>query len=520
MDNLDYDDMRFLIVDNLKPSQDILKRFAMCHTTKQVDSTHYAQDVITICQQKSYDVILLGYDLGEEQKNGQQILEELRVNNYISRHCIIILITAEVSQEMVLAALEHKPDTYLCKPYSLKDLDKRLSSSIKKKKAMAPIYNALDENKPILVIDQCDIALENNTPYKTECLGIKSRQLFHLERYDQAKAIYHAHKNRNNCQWANIGLGKIALQQEEFDDAEDIFRNAITKDPYYLACYDWLAITYQQKLQFLLAEEVLEQALHISPRSLPRLKKYAQLCLKNQNFDKATFAYEQTYKLAHNSIHHSAENAISFAKSLIEYIPSIPMFDAKKMTSKAYKYLHQMNRDFKDAEIRIQSHLLSACLLKQTNENSLSMEELKNSTRLLKKERNNLSDDVIQEIESIFKKLAIPNHEYSELLLVDNSGIDKAQAALEMGITLYKAKEFVKAIAQLSKALKSFPEHLGLKMNLLQVYLVSYEENKYNKSHLKNAKLLLEELIILKWQEPERSRLSKLQSKYQKLKGK
>jgi DNA-binding response OmpR family regulator len=127
--------MRFLIVDNVKPSQDILKQFIMRFPNKQVDSTHYAQDVIAICRQKTYDVILLGYDLGDNQKNGQQILEELRVNKYINQQCIVILITAEVSQSMVLAALEHKPDHYICKPYSLNNLNKRLTDSLRKKRS-------------------------------------------------------------------------------------------------------------------------------------------------------------------------------------------------------------------------------------------------------------------------------------------------------------------------------------------------------------------------------------------------
>ena len=71
MENHNYQNMNFLIVDNIKPSQDILKQFVLRLTNKQVDSTHYAQDVVSLCQQKHYDVILLGYDLGEKQKNGR-----------------------------------------------------------------------------------------------------------------------------------------------------------------------------------------------------------------------------------------------------------------------------------------------------------------------------------------------------------------------------------------------------------------------------------------------------------------
>ena len=38
------------------------------------------------------------------------------------------MITGEISQAMVLAALEHKPDDYLTKPYSQKDLATRLKT--------------------------------------------------------------------------------------------------------------------------------------------------------------------------------------------------------------------------------------------------------------------------------------------------------------------------------------------------------------------------------------------------------
>ncbi|MBU2892470.1 response regulator [Colwellia sp. D2M02] len=524
MENTDYDDMRFLIVDNLKPSQDILKQFAMRLTSKQVDSTHYAQDVITICQQKSYDVILLGYDLGEDQKNGQQILEELRVNNFINRHCIIILITAEISQAMVLAALEHKPDNYLCKPYSLNELNNRLLSCIRKKKSMAAIYHALEQGKPTLVIERCDDALAQSTPYKAECLGIKSRQLFQLEKYDQAQAIYLSYKDNKSCQWANIGLGRIALQKEQLDHAEAIFKQAILINPYYLASYDWLALTYQKKLQFLFAEEILEQALSLSPRSLPRLKRYAQLCLQNEHFDKATYAYEQTYILAHNSIHHSPDNAISFAKALIEYVPILPALDAKKMSTKAFKYLKQMSRDFNRAEFRIQSHLLTACLLEQTNEARLAQEALDNGAKLLTRERDNLSSDSLLKITEVMKKIPSANNKYSELLIINkesdaNDYNDKAQAALEKSISLYHSKKFSAAIEELTKALNSFPEHLGIKLNLLQVYLMAYEESEVENTLLMSAKILLKELSTIDFSEDEKLRLRKLQRKYQALAG-
>jgi len=537
MENYNYPEMRFLIVDNIKPSQDILKQFAMRLTRIQVDSTHYAQDVPTICQQQNYDVILLGYDLGDNQKNGQQVLEELRINNYIDRHCVVILITAEVSQAMVLAALEHKPDHYLCKPYSLQDLHNRLHSCIRKKKSMAVIYQALDQQQPDLVIKRCDIAISQSTPYKTECQGIKSRQLFELKEITQAEEIYNYYKMRPHCQWANIGLGKIALYEKRFSDAESIFKLLIKKYPLYLSSYDWLAITYQEQFLFLFAEETLEQALALSPRSLTRLKKFAQLCLRNEHFDKATFAYERTHKLAKNSVHYSSDNTINYTQALIEYSPSLTLTDAKRVHNKAFSFLKQMTKDFKEIDVKVHSHLLSACLFEITKEHSLANDEFLLGENLLLKEQENIPEEKLFKLSKTLQKvnktrlhsqILLPSSDESEedkltTNLSDklfNNGIkDKAQKALEYGLTLYHQKKYSQSVVALEKALKLYPGHLGIKFNLLQALLRSLENNKHNQGQLNTAESLLIELSALKYEAKDLLRLKKMQKKYQLLAG-
>jgi len=537
MTDYNYQNLRFLIVDNIKPSQDILKQFVMRITNKQVDSTHYAQDVASICQQKTYDVILLGYDLGENQKNGQQILEELRVNGYINRHCIVILITAEVSQSMVLAALEHKPDHYLCKPYSLSDLDKRLRLCLNKKKSMARIYQALDDNNPLLVIDRCKHALSNKTQYKTECLGIISRQYFDLQRYEDARSIYLSHQNSANCQWATIGLGKLALHENKLKHAEKLFKLLIRDYPLYLSSYDWLAVTYEEQFHFIFAEEILEQALKLSPRSLSRLKKFAHLCIHNEHFDKATFAYEKNYKLAHNSIHHCADNTIKYVQALVEHTPSLSLVDAKKLNSKAFTYIKQMTRDFKETDIKIQSHLLSACLYEVTREREQANEELQRGQAILTREQDNISSESLINISLTLKKLD-KNNLASQILEVSKNkeveekttGIkdtpiqtqsfkDKVQSEIELALALYNEKKYQEAITNLERASSSYPEHIGIMLNLIQVLLVCCDEGECQEAELTRAKNLLFKLKEFKINSVESERLKKMQKKYQLIAG-
>lgn len=541
MSSIDYNNKHFLVIDNIKPSHDVLKKFAMSLTTKQVDSTYYAQDVIPFCLEKQYDIIFLGYDLGEKQKNGQQLLEELRLSEVISRHCIVIMITAEISQAMVLAALEHKPDSYLCKPYTVNELNKRLNNCIRKKSAMMTIYQALEKDDKDLAILLVNEALEQNTPYRSECLGIKSRQLFELEEFKKAKEIYLAYQSEKNCTWANIGLGKIALQENELTSAENIFKKIIEQEPFYLPSYDWLASTYEKKYNSLFAEETLEQALKLSPRSILRLKKYAGLCFENEHYEKATGAYKQVYELAFNSIHHSPENALLFASSLANYSAEIPLIEAKKMNNKAFNMLSQVTKSFKQPEIRIQSHLLSACLLENIHDYIVAKSKIDLGLQLLNKEQYNIDSESLKSIAKSLTKLN-RNSRASKLLVSANqqesnnasfsakigelsdkqlneSYTAKAQRALAIGKELYEAKSYDESIKSLTQALLLFPNHNVIKLNLLQVLLATFENDKLRVGELTLAKKIILELINISKNNEDYSRFRKMKRKYQQLAG-
>lgn len=541
MSIIDYSNKNFLIIDNIKPSHDILKKFAMTLTNKQVDSTHYAQNVTSYCLEKQYDIIFLGYDLGEKQKNGQQILEELRISEVISRHCVVIIITAEISQAMVLAALEHKPDCYLCKPYSISTLHKRLNKCMIKKQSMFSIYQALENDDKHLTIKLIDEALANNISYRVECLGIKARQFFELQQFNRAQQIYLAYENEKHCQWANIGLGKIALHNNDLIEAETIFKSIIAQQPLYLPAYDWLAETYQKEFENVFAEEILEQAIQLSPRSVLRLKKYAGLCFENEHFEKAADAYHHVYELANNSIHHDPENALLFVKALAAYSDSLPLIDAKKMNNRAFTMLSQMNRSFNKNALRVQSYLLSACLLQNINDNTFAKEKLNKGIELLDKERLNMDNDELTDIAYSLTKLT-RNNKASQILISVNqqkaeqasssTNVDlltdeelkdnytlRAQRALEEAKKLYEKKEYNNAINSLTDALELFPNHKGIKLNLIQVLLSAYEDDKFLINELKQAKRMILELITISKDNDLYSRLKKMQKKYQQLAG-
>lgn len=539
MVSIDYGSKRFLIVDNIKQSRDTLKIFAYSLDVLSVETSHHAPDIIALCETTAYDVVLLGYDLGDNKKNGQQVLEELRAKNLLSRQCIVIMITAEVSQAMVLAALEHKPDEYLIKPYTFKDLYTRLTRAFEKKIAMSNIYLAMDKNDRKAVIELCKQETYKNSPYKHECLGIRSRQHFELGEYQQAKKIYAAYVGTPNCQWATIGLGKIALVEQNYHEAEKYFQAIVDDNPFYLTAYDWLAKTQIYNNEHQKAEETLEQALLVSPRSVTRLKQYAELCLNNNNLSKATSALSRTNDLAYHSIHKKPDNAIQFAEALIDHSDDLSENQIRKLNHKAFTVLTNMTRDFPASELKVIAQFLTARLHNKAKETGPARSALKEAERLLNTYNKVLSVDGTFKVarslialqrrgkaEALLESLAQAHPDNMEILsevvaLSDRPISEKdkiaAQTALEVGVSLYKAKHYTLAIDKLNQALYHFPNHIGVKLNLLQVLLVSYETNRERIEDFKQAKVLIKHFKELTPESESFKRFLKLRSKFEAL---
>jgi tetratricopeptide (TPR) repeat protein len=536
MNKIEYSKMRFLIVESISQSSDALKLFANTLGVLSVDTSNRASDVLTLCEKIQFDGILLGYDLGEDKKNGQHILEELRSKKFISRHCAIVMITAEVSQAMVLAALEHKPDEYLAKPYTLNDLSIRLARCFAKKSAMLDIYNAMDNNDSQQVISLCQDIISINSIYKNECLGIQSRQYFELKQFDKARDIYQTYACSPNCQWAAIGLGKIALLDHDYDLAVDCFETVIENNPLYLSAYDWLANTYQSNKEPLLAAAILENALVVSPLSVPRLEKYADLCLTNENFDKATQAFAKTEALAFHSVHRKPDNTLHFVEALLESMTDLEPQKSRRLSNKAFKLLTDMVRDFNTIEIKIHSKLLAARLYDKIKDPRLAKEALKEAELLLINCKNQISSvgtiAIAKSLIAMGKKsyadnllteLAHVNHDNSPILTQINTIADKpygdqekiaAQSALELGVSLYKKHKYGLAIDKLNTALVHFPNHTGIKLNLLQVLLVSFEKDNERVGDLAQAEMLIKALALIDSTSEFYIRFKKLSDKY------
>jgi tetratricopeptide (TPR) repeat protein len=526
---------RILIVDSFKMFRDTLKLIIHSLGVKTIDTASSASQGLFLCKEKNYDIILMGYDLGEG-RNGQQILEELRVNGHLKRSTIFLLITAESSQTVVLPSVEHKPDGYLIKPFTAKQLIQRLDAYSSKKKIMASIYQAMDDKNHELVLQYCDQHINENGKFINECLGIKSRQLFELERYDEAEVIYLSKKEEDHCQWASIGLGKIQLQRKEYQQALSTFESILRKYPLYLSAYDWIAEVYEAMAEFEQAEIALEKAIAISPHSVRRIKNYAEICKANNNLDKSLSAYKQLVALSKYSIHNTPENALSFAQTLVEHKGLTAGSHKESLYREAFKALSEMTKDFNEAEVKLKTKLVNACMHKSLNAINSARDSLDEADRLKENLGSNISNGALLNVAQSYKfferdaeameiltQLASENQQDAQLLekidaIVDEplstQGKNATEHSVKIGINHYNQQEYELAIKEFSIAERKYPKHMGIKLNMMQALMMSYEQDPSRERHKERCQRYIEQLSDMSRRSDHYSRYFRIRDKF------
>ena len=134
---------RVLVVDDLVEARSAMKSMMAMLGAENVETARDGREATDMIMEKDYDLVLSDYNLGKG-KDGQQVLEEARHTNRLKATSVFIIVTGENAVDKVMGALEHEPDGYLTKPYTLSILRERLTRLMVIKDTLKPINQAID----------------------------------------------------------------------------------------------------------------------------------------------------------------------------------------------------------------------------------------------------------------------------------------------------------------------------------------------------------------------------------------
>ena len=125
--NITVQRQRILIIED---NQDIVSNLYMYLEPRGyvLDCAHDGQSGLALATQNSFDLILL--DIMLPKMNGVELCQKLRLEYGLSTP--VLMITARDTINDKIVGLDSGADDYLCKPFSMKELDARIRALIRR----------------------------------------------------------------------------------------------------------------------------------------------------------------------------------------------------------------------------------------------------------------------------------------------------------------------------------------------------------------------------------------------------
>lgn len=538
MADLGYYKMHALIVDDFENFRGTLNKMLMDLGVGHTDSAASGEEALRFCKARNYDLILCDNNLGKG-KSGQQVLEELRSTNNPCSDSLFILVSAESSKSIIMAAYDYEPDAYLAKPITPKALDQRLNRLFDQRLELKAVVAAQKAGDDQLAINLCKELVANGSRYTNTCQKILGQLYLAKNNLDEAEAVYRTVLDNRELEWAQLGMVKTKLAQQDLLGAQQWLENILQANPLCMKAYDLQADLYKQKNDVENLQLTLQKATDISPLSILRQQTLGSVAQQNNDLVTAANALKRAVKLGENSCFDKADVHTLFAQTTIDLF-SMDKELAKPLVREAIACINSFEENFGKSPLKkAESLLLESQLQVCAGDQRRAQETLANAQAVL----GNLQDDSTLSVQiemvrtlRLLGKAAEAQVLLAELLqryagneeqlqkldvLLDEPRSEKNRLMVaeinKKGIAFYNAKDFSAAADAFKTALQKLPNHVGLRLNYVQAMIDKLKTRFESSINEKIQQTFTKTNVIISQQHPQYQRYRQLNDVYNSL---
>lgn len=487
-----YYKMHALIVDDFENFRGTLYKMLLDLGIGNVDSAATGEEALRYCKARNYDLILCDNNLGKG-KSGQQVLEELRTTQNPCSQSLFILISAESSKSIIMAAYDYEPDAYLAKPLTPKALDQRLSRMFEQRVEFKAVHAAQKAGDLAGAITACEELIASGSRYANNCQKLLAQLYLDDNNVAAAENIYRNALDIREVEWAQLGMVKTKLAHRDLLGAQQWLEAILQSNPMCMKAYDLQAELYQLQNDHDNLQNILQKATDISPLSILRQQYLGEVSQQNNDLLTAANALRRAVKLGENSSFDKASIHSQFAQATIDLF-SIDKELAKPLVRDALGCVNNLEEKFgKDNFRRVESLLLESQLQMCNGDQRRAVEALNSAQAALGKTTDEAALDVnIEMIRALrmIGKTGEAQQRLTELLhryATDEDKLQKLDVLLDeprseknklmvaeinkKGIALYNARDFSAASDAFKIALQKLPNHVGLRLNYVQAMI-------------------------------------------------
>ncbi len=480
-----------LIVDDFSNFRTVLRGFLLSSNVNQIYEASNAREATKLIDEHRFDVVLCDYNLGKGP-TGQQVLEYAKFNHLIGISTIFIMITAETSMDMVINAIEYKPDDYLAKPFTRNVLMKRLDRIAHKKNNLKNIDLALAHNNYQKAMKLSEQALLKGADNQLEIVRVMGYIKMESGHWSEAETLYRNVLKKASLIWARVGLSKALIELGQPKDAMPVLYEMLEDNNKNMEAYDLLAKAFIDTNEKKKAQYVLQDAVHISPNSISRQRDLGKLALENKQLNVAENALK-------NCIKHGKQ---SYIKRTDEYFMLADIYTETGEMIQALKVVKNAGDAFKDdVKATVETHLKVAQIqLLNGDEKEAEIAAFK-ARKLLEKNGDRIKPQDLQTLKLEVENLDVTHDDPDE--------IESRQCINNKdGMDLYRKGAIKESIPLFQAAVHELPNNVSINLNAAQAIIMLMKKDGVKKDGLVDAKKYLDIVSDINPQHQRYQRLS------------
>ncbi|KQV79424.1 response regulator receiver protein [Massilia sp. Root351] len=503
---IDWTAKQYLIVDDFVGIRQLLRESLRNLGAKHIDQAASGGEAMIMLAKTHYDVVLCDFNLGEG-KNGQQVLEEVRIRNLMTPSSVWLMVSAEKSVESVMGAAEHQPDAYIIKPITEGVLLTRLNRVWQKKQIFREIDHAFVEKDYLRAARLCDEQIAHNKLHEIDLLRMKAALLLKAGEPDKARAVYELVLDDRDYNWARTGLAKIRMGNGDHEAARQMFQGVIADNRFYIDAYDQLATAFQLMGKLEESCDVLEKAAKLSPNSVPRQRNLGNAALKLGNIALAERAFRKCIAIGEYSI----------MKTVDAYFGLARVCGQKNDPKEALQVLATAQREFTGDQVQLRAKITEGLVYHESGDYRRARKSGDELEAMLNEDPERPDTETCIEMATLLFAVGVKdapaellcyvirnNHDNTLLLEEVQKIFDKARMSEEgaaliqasrkeaadmmnKGVLLWKTAKLGEAVAWMRTARAALPNNMRILFNSAQILISHMQQNGFSQQLMDEA---------------------------------
>ncbi len=430
-----------------------------------------ANMAVNMLRMRPFDFCILESELGEQEKSGAQVIEEVGREGIRKATSAFLLILPESVTRLPRDSVEFSADTFVSKPLDMGKLKVRMEKLVKLKQAVYPVESLVDQGdyeKALKLIRKLSAKYASLELYLDR---LKGQLLLTMKNYPDATAHFQRLVEDRDLEWAYLGWGICEFQQGQYADALGHFNRVLQRTPESIEAYEWISKVYRCIGKNREAQDLLEKAVKVLPTAASIQSGLGNVASENSSWSVATDAFRQAVKFARHSCHQHQNNYFGLARCLQTQLSTSKSDQSSAAQEEAVRVLEDVAEEYlEDKHIRFKSRLMTSETYKRSGEvaraNSAAKHAFEAYQQLDDDEKAAELDNLLEGVEgtSVQDSVEEFKNDFNRRVYTETEwGRNNLK-----GMGLYRKGQFFEALCCFEKALKDVEGSPSILLNLVQ----------------------------------------------------